>query len=505
MKKQNETWNNIMIFIMDHKKKIMPAVLLVCVALTVFFAMQANKRAGTATASLNEGATGYEVPVTEVAQNAYPEVNELIRTYYEAWAKGDTEAIDKVYRTLDETERLKTVELANYIEDIPEINVFTKPGPVEGSYVVYASITVKFHDYAESVPGVHALYVCTDEDGTLYINSENSDDHIKEYIREISLQNDVIDLYNTVSARYNEMKAQDAALDTFLSSMLGNVNITVGEALATNMAAKDVAAAQEAGTAETASEEPSSEEAGSGASTGTQVATRNIIRATDVVNIRTSDSETADKIAKTAMGDEFTQLEARANGWSKILYEGREAFVKTEFFEVVGTEEVPGGTEVAAANASTAASTASSAASTASSAASTASSASSSASSRASTASSSASSTGASSTGAGTASSASSASSSASTRTSAASASSAGAASAASTGASTTAGGITGPGDYHVKDTTRVRKSASTESDIVAVAYQKNPIEVVNVQADGWCKVKYDGKDGFVKAEYLTE
>ncbi|MBQ9511673.1 MAG: SH3 domain-containing protein [Lachnospiraceae bacterium] len=493
MKKQNETWNNIMIFIMDHKKRIMPAVLLVCVALTVFFAMQANKRAGTATASLNEGATGYEVPVTEVAQNAYPEVNELIRTYYEAWAKGDTEAIDKVYRTLDETERLKTVELANYIEDIPEINVFTKPGPVEGSYVVYASITVKFHDYAESVPGVHALYVCTDEDGTLYINSENSDDHIKEYIREISLQNDVIDLYNTVSARYNEMKAQDAALDTFLSSMLGNVNITVGEALATNMAAKDVAAAQEAGTAETASEETPLEEAGSGASTGTQVATRNIIRATDVVNIRTSDSETADKIAKTAMGDEYTQLEARANGWSKILYEGREAFVKTEFFEVVGTEEVPGGTEIAAANASTAASTASSAASTASSA-------SSSASSRASTASSSASST-----GAGTASSASSASSSASTRTSAASASSAGAASAASTGASTTAGGITGPGDYHVKETTRVRKSASTESDIVAVAYQKNPIEVVNVQADGWCKVKYDGKDGFVKAEYLTE
>ena len=478
-----------MIYVMDHKKQLMPLALILCVALTVFFAIRANEHAGTTVRGQEEG-TGYEVPVTEAVENAYPEVNELIRAYYKAWAIGDTETIDALYHTLDETERLKTVELARYIEDVPEINVYTKPGPVEGTYVVYPYITVKFHDYAENVPGIHALYVCTDENGDLFINSETSDENVKEYIREISLQNDVIDLFSSVSARFNEMKAQDEALDQFLSTMLGEVNITVGEALATNMAAREQGGSTQAAAA--ASTEEETEVAATQVTTGA-VTTRNIIRATDVVNIRTSDSETADKIDKTAVGDEFTQLEARANGWSKIMYEGREAFVKTEFFEVIGTEEVPGEApvEVASASASTADDTASNAASTASSAASTAAST---ASTAASTASSAAS------TGRSTASSAASASSSAASAQTSSSA-----AGSASTGASSGAGGITGPGNYHVKETTRVRASASTESDILAVAYQKNPIEVVNVQADGWSKVKYEGKTGYVKTEYLTE
>lgn len=480
MNKKNEKWNDFMIYVMDHKKKLMPLALILGVALTVFFAITANERAGSAVKGA-EGESGYDVPIVEVQKNAYPEVNELIRAYYKAWAVGDTDTIDALYHTLDETERLKTVELSKYIEDVPEIDVYTKPGPEEGTYVVYPYITVKFHDYAENVPGIHALYVCTDEDGSLFINSETSDDHVKEYIREISLQNDVIDLFSSVSARFNEMKAQDEALDTLLSNMLGNVSITVGEALATNMAAReDTTLASAQGASQDAGAAATEETAAASTATTQAASTQNIIRATDVVNIRTSDSETADKIDKTAIGDEFTQLEARANGWSKIMYEGREAFVKTEFFEVVGSVETeqptPEPVEVASATASTEASTsAGTAGSTAASGASTA------ASGRASTAA----------TGASTASSAASTSSAASGN--------------ASTGASSGAGGIHGPGDYHVKETTRVRASASTEAEILAVAYQKNPIEVINVQADGWSKVKYEGKTGYVKTEYLTD
>ena len=67
------------------------------------------------------------------------------------------------------------------------------------------------------------------------------------------------------------------------------------------------------------------------------------VRATDVVNIRTSDSETADKLGKAAVGEEFTLLEERGNGWSKISYEGGEAYIKSEFLEPSETMQADAG------------------------------------------------------------------------------------------------------------------------------------------------------------------
>ena len=56
-----------------------------------------------------------------------------------------------------------------------------------------------------------------------------------------------------------------------------------------------------------------------------------------------------------------------------------------------------------------------------------------------------------------------------------------------------------------MKETVRIRKSASTDSKVVATAYQGDSIEVVNLQADGWSKVKYNGTSGYVKTEYLED
>ena len=52
-------------------------------------------------------------------------------------------------------------------------------------------------------------------------------------------------------------------------------------------------------------------------------------KTTDVVNIRSSDSETADKVGKAQKGDEFVVLEQKINGWSKIKYNDKECYIKT--------------------------------------------------------------------------------------------------------------------------------------------------------------------------------
>ena len=59
-----------------------------------------------------------------------------------------------------------------------------------------------------------------------------------------------------------------------------------------------------------------------------------------MVNVRSSDSETADKLGKAESGEEFTLLEERGNGWSKITFEGKDAFIKSEYLETVSEEVV---------------------------------------------------------------------------------------------------------------------------------------------------------------------
>ena len=51
--------------------------------------------------------------------------------------------------------------------------------------------------------------------------------------------------------------------------------------------------------------------------------------------------------------------------------------------------------------------------------------------------------------------------------------------------------------------TINIRESMSTTAKKVAVAYAGQKVEVVMQYEDGWTKVKYDGKEGYVKSEYL--
>ena len=310
----------------------MPAVFALAVVLTVVIALNANHRAQEQASVAPEAdidAT-IEIPEVTLEENAYPAVNSLINEYYTASANGDVEKIASIYKGLEETELLKAVAAADYIEEFQNIKVYTKPGPVAGSYVAYVYNEVKLYNYEKAVPGLETMYICTDEDDSLYINGDIANDSEIEYLKQVNLQEDVIDLNNKVATEYNEMVNSDEQLAELLTKMRAGLQVSVGEALASSEASSDEASEGES-TDEAATEATSAE---------VQTVTTRTIKATDVVNIRSSDSETADIISKTAKGDEYKQLEALANGWSRIEYNGGVAYVKTEFFEVVGEETV---------------------------------------------------------------------------------------------------------------------------------------------------------------------
>lgn len=328
-----------------YSKIIMPVVLVLCVAVTIVVAVGANKRKLEKEESV-ETTEGMHVevandllavPEVPLEQDAVPEINELFSTYYTAIVEGDTDTMSRLVDHLDATEILRAKETSKYIESYPKLEVYTKTGPREGTYVAYVYTELKFKDYEKPVPGMRVYYVCTNGNGEYYINEDGEENDAElKYIRELNLQDDVVDLNNRTAVAYNDMLAEDKELVDYLLDVGNEIDKNVGEALAREEgSASDGETTGESvdelvgGMEMAASEEPA------------EVVTK--VKAIDVVNIRTSDSETADKLGKAAVGDEFTLLEEKGNGWSKVSYEGGEAYIKSEFLEPSETMQADAG------------------------------------------------------------------------------------------------------------------------------------------------------------------
>ncbi len=417
---------SIFAILSDNKKYLMPVVFVLAVALTIVIALSANRRAAELASTKEEAAAEatYMIPEDAMQENAYPEVNALVEKYYIASANGDSDTIASIYKGLEDTELLKAVAASEYIEEYQNITVYTKAGPSEGSFVAYVYNEVKLYNYDKAIPGLETFYICTADDGSLYMNGDIVDATEIDYLRQINLQADVIDLNNRVASSYNDMVSSDETLAELLTTMRSGLQVSVGEALASS----------ESTTAATEEEAVASEASTAAAEPTATIITTHTIRATDVVNIRKSDSETADILSKTKKGEEFKQLEALANGWSRIEYNGGVAYVKTEFFEVVGEETTTvddnaGTDSQAAANTDSNKDTAS----------------------------------------------------------------------------ETTKVSSSDKGKMQVKDSVRLRKSQSTDSEILEMIYSGSTVNVIEQYASGWAKVEYDKKTGYIKSEYLTK
>lgn len=361
------------------------------------------------------------VPDEPLEEDAYAEVNGVVKKYYQAMADGDVDTLLSITTGLDEKEQIKIVKKSEYVESYPTVICYTKKGPIEESYIVYAYYEVKLVDYDTLTPGMNALYVCKNDSGAYYINGETQSDEIIDYCEMISAQDDVVDLINTVQVKYNELKATDTELSSFLDELPDILTAAVGEELAKREAEENAEAAAEP------VEEPVDVASAEGTDEVTEETEEAVsetvvktVRTTDVVNVRSSDSATADKVGKAQLGEEYKLLEEKANGWSKIEFEGKEAFIKTEFLEPAEVEQVSEDDNTdEESNDSEAASDSPSS------------------------------------------------------------------------------------GKATVTDTVNIRKDASTSADKVGVCYQGEEVEIIMKRADGWSEIKYNGKKGFIKSEFL--
>lgn len=336
-------------FILKHSKIVFPIILIVCVAITVVIALkagEAKEEAATETtriesvssSDVTEASIGVPVTEEELQINAYPEINALVMDYYNAVADGDVEKVLTISNHVDDTEQIRIRELSNYIDSYPSVVIYTKPGPAADSYLAYVNYQVKFTGYDNMAPGIQTFYICTAEDGSLYMNEGDVEEYVTDYIQQVNMQEDVVELFNKVAVEYNELLMSDAGLSVFLQELNTQMDISVGEALAAAEAAKEQEEA-EAQEEETAGGEQDAE----GETTEEIQPTGPVeARTTTTINVRSSDSETADKLGKLDGGTKIEVLEMRANGWSRIEYNGKEAYVKSDYIEVIEVEDASG-------------------------------------------------------------------------------------------------------------------------------------------------------------------
>ena len=327
-------------YIIKHNKIVLPAIVVVAVAVTVSVSLSMNNSHKVAQQEAEaESALAASQAETETASQEVPlvaneegDIYSLIATYYNAMATGDESTLRTVCDEISDKDMYRYVELAQYIDYYPTLEIYTKTGPEDGSVIAYVYYKIKFVGHDEEVPGYQALYICTNDQGELYIKRGENSEEINDYIKTVSTQDDVVEFNNKITVEYNELMVDHPEVLQYISELDSQVSIAVGEKLANQVAGDSQNTEGENTEGTTDGGQETSTEGGDqpAEEQGPQYVTT-----TTTVNVRSSDSEQADKLGKVSSGTKLQLLEQRPNGWTKVDYEGKEGYIKSEFLQTV--------------------------------------------------------------------------------------------------------------------------------------------------------------------------
>lgn len=317
-------------FLTKNYKIVFPVVVVLAVAVTVCIALGASgeRKIGDIVPESTEQTQASQPVVEDVpmTENSDQAIKELIYTFYNAQATGDIDTIKSVCDEVSDLDVISFEEKANYIEYFPLIEIYTKKGMNEGESIVYVYYKMTFVNHEEEFPGYTTHYVCTAEDGSLYIKRTNISEELNAYISMICAQDDVVEFNNRITAEYDDFFKEHPDLEGYAEEVMAQVNMNVGVKWSQM---QEEAAAQAAANADgNDSEDPQVIDG--------PVVTEEPVYAValDTVNVRSSDSEKSDKLGKATKGSKWLVVEERVNGWTKIDYEGKEGYIRSDFLRV---------------------------------------------------------------------------------------------------------------------------------------------------------------------------
>jgi len=323
-------------FVIEYKRYFLAGIIFIVISLVLFLGTNPNTSTSQSTGSANGVYKDYKI-------NKNTELDTLINTYYTSYANGDTDTLATIATPISDQEISYIQFYSQYIESFNDIEILTKSGLTDGSYLVTTKVNLKYVDIDEVAPGLDFFYVETNEDGALYINniygSFNQNNNIYEMDSDISdliavfiRQQDLLDMEAEVQSAYDQALENDANLNTFMSDTLptaiANWNmeyqtqVQEAEEAAAKAAEEEAAAAE----AEAAAAAEAEEEANS--YTGTTNAK---------ANVREEASSDSNKLGSVDSGTSI-KIYAEEGDFYKFDYNGTKAYITKDAVDIDSTD-----------------------------------------------------------------------------------------------------------------------------------------------------------------------
>ncbi len=116
-----------------------------------------------------------EEGVEEFRVDAFEDINTLIENYLRAYMSGAADEIELYAQPVSDTEKSYIKVYSEYTEGAENIVCYTKSGLKEGEYIVSVYEEIAFYGVKTRAPALDFYYVRTDEeDGSLYIDNAYS-------------------------------------------------------------------------------------------------------------------------------------------------------------------------------------------------------------------------------------------------------------------------------------------------------------------------------------------
>lgn len=281
----------------------------------------------------------------ELTEDTDPAINELFTTYFADLAKGDVEALGKIM--VNAPDKDTVAKESEYIEDYQNIKCYSKKGLLDNTYVVYVFYEVKFKNIDTLAPSMIREYVCTNEDGTLYINNGSVDGEVASWLEEVQASDSTRNLVKSV----NDALTQAAKSDQKLTDLIAKLNEGAGteessaeESSAAETTAKKETEAEtgkdettkaETTKAETTKEETKKEETTKAPETTAKETEykafekKTTMYAQENLNIRKKASADSKLLGKLIAGDSITALGTKGD-WTVVSYKGGKAYILSE-------------------------------------------------------------------------------------------------------------------------------------------------------------------------------
>lgn len=403
-------------FIINNKRYFLAGGIFIVMALVLFLGTSSSGGDSKSTSGVYKS----------FKKNNNSELTTLINYYYTAYAEGDTDTLATLATPVSDQEISYIAFYSQYIESFNDIQIYTKPGLTDNSYLVTTEVELKYNDIDTAAPGLDFFYVETNEDGKLYINniygSFNQNNNIYEMDTEISdliavyiRQQDLLDLKAEVDEAYESALESDENLSALMSDTLPAAIIqwNTDYTAQVEAAAEEAAKAEEEAAAAAEAEEQAAAEAEEEANsfTGTTNAKANVRSAADA---------SSDKLGSLESGTEIT-IYGEEGDFYKFDYNGTKAYITKDAVNVGdSTEEET--TEDTSEEEST-----------------------------------------------------------------------------------TSAAALTAGDTITLTSTVNIRSAMDSSASKVAVAYSGEEVEVVMSYAEGWTKVKYGNKEGYIRTDLLQE